>query len=471
VNMAERLPASALETQIRVEVLCDPVAEHIGFDVAHPYVELVWLPVIGPTSTLVLRRLGSHLGASPGGYDLDLDSLAVEMGLGAHAGRHSPLLRSLERLVRFGLARWRGASTYELRTSVPPVPARLLAHLPESLTAAHRQLTGEHSRPRNALLSAALEYAGRGWPVIPLRPAQKVPDGALVPHGLREASCDEGRIEVWWRASPTANVGIRTGDAVDVIDVDGPAAKEALLAEVPGAFDEALVAKTGRGWHLYFATSGLSSRAAVLEGLDVRGRGGYVVAPPSAHPAGGRYHFVDFATGEELTTAPKTLTHVPPALAELCTRREPPRVMGPISIRTGVEAYARRALEDECSKLASSGEGGRNDRLNRAAFAMGTLVGAKALRASDAAGALFEAAQRCGLSEHEARRTIASGLNAGIERPRHFEDRRPEEPTTQLRAPARSDRIGAVLAQKESASRTHPSAPRTQPRPAEGRSR
>ena len=65
-------------------------------------------------------------------------------------------------------------------------------------------------------------------------------------------------------------------------------------------------------------------------------------------------------------------------------------------------------------------EGSRNDRLNRAAFSLGTLVGAGALRRAEAEGALLSAAAVAGLPPAEAARTVASGLDAGAERPRYL---------------------------------------------------
>ena len=68
---------------------------------------------------------------------------------------------------------------------------------------------------------AALGYAGRGWPVLPIEPRGKAPLGRLVPHGVLDATTDPARIRAWWRARPDANVGIATGaPGPDVLDVD-----------------------------------------------------------------------------------------------------------------------------------------------------------------------------------------------------------------------------------------------------------
>jgi hypothetical protein len=274
-------------------------------------------------------------------------------------------------------------------------------------------------RPDRSLLDAALGYAQRGWLVLPLQERGKAPDGRLVPHGLKDASRDPARIRSWWRASPGANVGLRTGTTLDVVDLDGPRS----LLEDHGTFRPGAVVATGRGWHYYFAASGLPNRTALVPGVDVRGVGGYVVAPPSLHPSGTRYCFVDPGTGVPSQLPPRGALSMPPRwLAELCRRTGPERANtdDPIPLRLDASAYARAALAGECAAVAATAEGSRNDRLNRAAFAAGTLVAAGALDPLQVTELLTNAARRAGLPESEARRTIASGLKAGQERPRQL---------------------------------------------------
>lgn len=287
----------------------------------------------------------------------------------------------------------------------------------------------------NPQLSAALAYAAAGWPVFPLRPRAKSPDGRLAPHGLHDATCDPRRLRAWWSASPEANVGVRTGVSIDVVDVDGPLS---LLDQIgPGRLRLGPAVRTGRGWHLYFTATGLPTKAAVVPGVDTRGVGGYVVAPPSRHPDGGRYRFADPTTGAVVTAGvPAGLPRVPRCLLRLASppQREASAERPPI--RLDASAYARAALAGECAAVAGTAEGSRNHRLNRAAFAAGTLVGAGALDSAAATEALVNAALRSGLPESEARRTIASGLAAGVERPRQL--------SRDGRAPPQADRSGSA---------------------------
>ena len=62
--------------EFRVDVLADPVVEAVGFPVQHVYVELMWLPVIGPSTAWLLRRLGWWLEACPDGLTVQLAELA-----------------------------------------------------------------------------------------------------------------------------------------------------------------------------------------------------------------------------------------------------------------------------------------------------------------------------------------------------------------------------------------------------------
>ena len=137
---------------------------------------------------------------------------------------------------------------------------------------------------------AALDYAARGWLVFPLRPGRKEPFHG---RGLYTATRDTTKIDLLWDEKPTANIGIRTGTLV-VIDVDSIEALKSLHAL--GPLPRTLMAKTGKGLHLYFSNPGdeiRNSQGRIADGIDVRGEGGYVLAPPSVHPSGAVYTWLD----------------------------------------------------------------------------------------------------------------------------------------------------------------------------------
>ena len=136
------------------------------------------------------------------------------------------------------------------------------------------------------LLDAALYYARLGWPVFPLRPRDKRP---ATRNGFKDATTDAERIRTWWTRHPEANIGLPTGHTFDVIDVDLPHGVPAFISlldtdtEVHGR-----VSTSSGGIHLYVTPTGGGNLAGIVPGIDYRGAGGYVVAPPSTLGPRGR---------------------------------------------------------------------------------------------------------------------------------------------------------------------------------------
>ncbi len=277
------------------------------------------------------------------------------------------------------------------------------------------------------LLMTALAYARHGIPVLPVHtPAD---DGSCscgsdrcdragkhprLRHGLSEASTDEARIARWWARWPDANVGLRTGVVMDVADVDSAAGRDALRHVLGGVLPSGPQVRTGGGgWHFWFRPTGYGNRVGLLPGLDWRGRGGYVVAPPSRHASRVDYRWLTRPSGDPLPA-------VPPALRELIAGpAEPPS-------RTAIahpDRYAAAALEAAADRVARAPAGTRNDTLNRAAYALGRLVGAGMLDAWLVTRELTDAARSAGLGRTEVRRTIRSGLTAGRRQPFPAADR------------------------------------------------
>ncbi|MDP9485399.1 MAG: bifunctional DNA primase/polymerase, partial [Actinomycetota bacterium] len=147
-------------------------------------------------------------------------------------------------------------------------------------------------------MSAALKYAEREKPVFPLRPGGKEP---LTRRGFKDATTDPDQIRRWWKRWPEANIGIPTGERSGLLVLDHDAYKpEAIsredLERKHGPIPKTLTVGTGRGGFqylfLYPAGSGIRNSAGELgPGLDVRGEGGYIVAPPSRTE--GPYEWLD----------------------------------------------------------------------------------------------------------------------------------------------------------------------------------
>jgi len=102
----------------------------------HPYVEGVWLPVLGPASYVAWRHLARLAIGSPRAT-ISLDELAAATGLGPPRGHQSPLNRTLRRLGRFDLVQV-DDNRIVVRTALPFVTGRQLARLDPVIQAIHR---------------------------------------------------------------------------------------------------------------------------------------------------------------------------------------------------------------------------------------------------------------------------------------------------------------------------------------------
>lgn len=152
----------------------------------------------------------------------------------------------------------------------------------------------------NELYEAAITYIKQGFAVFPLEVRGKKP---LTNHGFKDASKDPAVVKGWWQKWPNANIGIATGQVsggLCVIDMDIDEEKgldgwKCLRdwQDKHGVISPSWLCNTGRGGkHYYFVSDEpVSNRAGLIPGVDVRGDGGYIVAPPSIHPNGTRYEW------------------------------------------------------------------------------------------------------------------------------------------------------------------------------------
>jgi len=164
-------------------------------------------------------------------------------------------------------------------------------------------------------LQAALWYAKRGWAVFPAHTIKdgactcgnpacgspgKHPIGQVVPNGVKQASRFEGSVRAWWNKYPSANIGIACGKAslgLVVLDIDAGHGGDESLAELEADHgklpDTPTVITGGGGRHFYFHSDAevANSAGKLGEGIDLRGEGGYVIAPRSAHISGRTYEW------------------------------------------------------------------------------------------------------------------------------------------------------------------------------------
>lgn len=271
----------------------------------------------------------------------------------------------------------------------------------------------------SALSDKAQAYTELGFAIIPLR--GKLP---LTAHGSKDASRDREQVQEWWETWPNANVGIATGaiSNVLVVDLDGKAGiatwKEHVRANPTPV---TLTARTGGGgYHLLFRTGRdlpNSARKRLGEGIDTRGQGGYIVAPPSVHPETGRVY--------------EWVRNVPPAplpdwIALLL--RPPPRSLTPPSIPFGISAYGHKAIEGLIAEIQAEPLGSRNHTLNACAYKLGRLAAAGHFARGDCEEQAVVAGMALGAEERYVRSVFRYGFEAGTKQPAAVSVREPFSP-------------------------------------------
>lgn len=279
------------------------------------------------------------------------------------------------------------------------------------------------------LLKNALQLAAQGYPVFTV--SGKVP---LIKEWPEQATTEPAQVEAFWQAAPRANIGLVTGprSGLMVLDVDGMTGKTSLetLVSQHGELPETLTATTGRGWHLYFKYPAhqniLNDVGKKLgHGIDVRGQGGFVVAPPSKHANGNRYAWLN--PDCPLSEPPEWLLGLLSQQPVKPSKPDPVPFIPSIE-STKVERYAKAALQMASGTVSACHQGKRNATLNTEAYSIGQLVGAGALSYMEAESVLLNASQGCDLPLREAEATIKSGLSAGMKAPRNLNHLSEDEP-------------------------------------------
>jgi hypothetical protein len=158
-----------------------------------------------------------------------------------------------------------------------------------------------------SMIAAALWYAEHGFPVFPVHRVRhgvcscnqpdcghpgKHPRSA---HGFKDATKDPAQIKRWWKRWPDANIGVPTGPAsgILVIDIDprngGDTSWDSLILK-HGSYPATAEQITGGGGrHIVFRDPAVVVPKELAPGIDMKGRGGYIIVAPSIHPSGQQY--------------------------------------------------------------------------------------------------------------------------------------------------------------------------------------
>jgi len=255
----------------------------------------------------------------------------------------------------------------------------------------------------------------QGWSCFPVPVKEKRPSISWRIYQTAAPALE--RVKQW--AQRPSNVAICTGVVSElvVLDLDSDAAiREAERLGLP----ETVMAKTGKGRHVYFRHPGgaIKNRAGIFPGADIRGDGGYVIAPGSEHPSGARYEWIDSPDVTALAPMPHwlltRLASSGPATPDVAQPTEPVRLLA----GTGVDAYWQRAIDAELYSLKRAKQGERNDQLNKSAFALAQLAAGYRFEWPPVEGQLREIAFQIGLDAREIEATLRSAREKGFLQPR-----------------------------------------------------
>lgn len=188
------------------------------------------------------------------------------------------------------------------RTTPTPLPTARGPSYPGS-----RAGTGE---AMTTIREAAHSYLERGWSVIPVRAREKRP--IIAWQRYQQQPPTAAQVDVWFTRWPSANVGVVTGavSGLVVVDIDpnhGGTESLAALEHEHGHLPATVEAISGGGGrHLYFSHPGetVHNRAGIKPGVDLRGDGGLIVAPPSVHPSGNLYQWTAGHAPDQIALAP-----------------------------------------------------------------------------------------------------------------------------------------------------------------------
>lgn len=322
---------------------------------------------------------------------------------------------------------------------------------------------------------AALSYARRGWPVFPCRERDetitvhggkervlkaKAPYGG---NGVKDATRDEEVIKGWWRRWPNAMIGLAMGhnglfaldfdprtdeDTGEIFTLD--TLKAALVEQMGCDLPRSLSAMTqSDGVHVYLLQprdggEPIRNRGNLPKHVDVRGLGGYVIAPPSvlyrADGSEGRYSWLS-NRHDEPVEAPAALVEILRSKGKKASAERPAHDRAPAKGAAegtrpadvnqaeydAIRKYGLSALDAECRAIKAARSGARNNQLNESALKIASLTVSTPFPALDAsvARAAIEAAARDNAGDDDDAQldaTINSGWTAGEATPRDLTD-------------------------------------------------
>lgn len=286
--------------------------------------------------------------------------------------------------------------------------------------------------PTSDMVHFALDYAGRGWAVFPCNPNTKHPlvgrlldaNGEKIPGtgGVKRATKDPQQIREWWARNPNAMIGVACGAASGIWAIDpdapkGPGQPDGRATWARLKMQHGYQAHThthvtpGGGEHVVFrwrADRPLTNSEGNItgSGINVRGEGGYIIAPPSRRADGKGYEIAEPLDFFNFAEAPNWLYELLRPKRQTISERACSTVRRP-----GGSAQATGRIQGILNTVATTTEGDRNKVLFWGAMRVVDMIVDRTVPPSEgdrAFAALADAAAHAGLSQHEIVRTLQS---------------------------------------------------------------
>jgi len=146
VSLSATAPQPTRLPPLLVVPWADPVCDQLGIDPRSAYVERFWLPLLGPTSTWLLRRFAVEFDRQPDGFSLATEDVARSIGIGTKGGRSGPFHRAIDRCVRFGCIQHAEHGILAVRRRLPPLSGAQVQRLPRHLRSGHDDWQRERRR-------------------------------------------------------------------------------------------------------------------------------------------------------------------------------------------------------------------------------------------------------------------------------------------------------------------------------------
>lgn len=193
------------------------------------------------------------------------------------------------------------------------------------------------------ILEFANEYLNNGWSVLPVKPEEKRP---FMTNWLQynRTRVTKSVMENWFTSLSGAGIGIVTGKISNIVVLDVENYCKIPIEELLKKYPTQLISRTGSGgYHLFYQyptkVSHIGNRVGLFDGIDLRADGGFIVLPPTVHPSGGRYEWVQRGMAGAF---PNSLLDV----------QSQPKVQGEGWITETLRGVTEGGRNDACARLA-----------------------------------------------------------------------------------------------------------------------